>query len=98
MKNNFYISFGVWIALLPLFGIPGTWKNTLVFLSGIFLIIVALGPTILKKLQAKPKSRIKKNNPLNPPYLKGEGEEVSNIYAKEDGSESILKQEVVEKL
>lgn len=52
-KNNFYISFGVWIVILSLFGIPGAWKNILVFLSGVFLILVSVGPVILKKLQTK---------------------------------------------
>lgn len=61
MKNNFYISFGVWIAILPFLGIPGTWRNTLVALSGLFLILVSLGPTILKKLQTKPKPKKKQN-------------------------------------
>ena len=56
-KNNFYVSFGVWITILPFLGIPGAWRNTLVFLSGIFLILVSLGPIIIKKLQTKPKSK-----------------------------------------
>ena len=42
---------------MPLLGIPGSWRNTLVFLSGIFLILVALGPVILKKLQPKQKRK-----------------------------------------
>lgn len=63
MKNNFYISFGVWIAILPFLGVPGTWRNTLVFLSGLFLILVSFGPTILKKLQTKPK--VKKEKALS---------------------------------
>ncbi len=58
-KNNFYISFGVWLAILPFLGIPGTWKNTLVFLSGVFFIVTSLGPTIMKKLQIKPKAKKK---------------------------------------
>jgi len=62
-KNNFYISFGVWLIILPFLGIPGIWKNTLVFLSGIFLILVSLGPTILKKLQPKQKVKRKKELP-----------------------------------
>lgn len=64
MKNNFYISFGVWIAILPFLGIPGTWRNTLIFLSGVFLILVSLGPIILKKLQPKLKKKQNKNNEL----------------------------------
>lgn len=62
-KNNFYISFGIWIAIIPFLGIPGSWRNTLVFLSGIFLILVAVGPAILKKLQPRDRSK-KKLEPL----------------------------------
>jgi hypothetical protein len=62
-KNNFYISFGVWIAILPFLGIPGTWRNTLVVLSGLFLILVSLGPVILKRLQTRSKSKKKRELP-----------------------------------
>lgn len=72
MKNNFYISFGVWLVIIPLLGVPIVWRDALVFISGIFLILVSLGPTILKKLQSRPKT--KKTNLPNPPYIK-EGEE-----------------------
>jgi hypothetical protein len=65
MRNNFYISFGVWLIILPFLGIPGSWRNMLVILSGIFLILVSLGPTILKKLQAKPKQKRKSKSDLN---------------------------------
>lgn len=61
MKNNFYISFGLWIAILPFLGIPGNWRNTLVALSGLFLVLVALGPTILKKLHTKQKPKRKQD-------------------------------------
>jgi hypothetical protein len=62
-KNSFYISFGVWVAILPLLGIPGSWRNTLISLSGIFLIFVSIGPVILKKLQTKSKLKKKKELP-----------------------------------
>ncbi len=66
MKSNFYISFGVWLTIIPFFGIPGTWRNTLVFLSGIFFILVSVGPIILKKLQpdskSKPENKLKFSN------------------------------------
>lgn len=54
---------------MPFLGIPGTWRNTLVTLSGLFLILVSLGPTILKKLQTKEKSKKRqtKINPKNTP-------------------------------
>jgi hypothetical protein len=56
-KNNFYISFGVWLVIIPLLGVPIVWRDSLVFLSGIFLILVSLGPIILKKLQIKQKRK-----------------------------------------
>jgi hypothetical protein len=64
MKESFYISFGVWLAIVPFLGIPGTWRNTLVTLSGVFLILVSLGPIILKRLQTKPKPRTRKKAEL----------------------------------
>lgn len=60
-KNNFYLSFGVWLVIIAFLGIPSAWRNVLVFLSGIFLILVSLGPTILKKLQTKTKPRTRQN-------------------------------------
>lgn len=59
-KNNFYISFGVWLVIIPLLGIPIVWRDALVFVSGIFFVLVSLGPTILKKLQTKSKPKRKK--------------------------------------
>lgn len=74
MKNNFYISFGVWLVIIPLLGVPIVWRDLLVFLSGIFLMLVSVGPIILKKLQLKVKVKTKKNNPS---------------YSKEESSEKI---------
>lgn len=59
-KNNFYISFGIWITILPFLGIPGSWKNTLTILSGLFLVLVALGPGIIRRLQTKAKPKRKR--------------------------------------
>lgn len=81
--KNFYISFAVWLVILPLLGVPIVWKNILVFLSGLFLLLVALGPLILKKLQVKPKT--KKSNLPNPPYIKEEiKEKVEGEEKKEE--------------
>ena len=33
---------GVWLLILPFFGIPGSWKERLVALTGLFLIFAAL--------------------------------------------------------
>lgn len=49
-KNNFYIFFGAWVAVLPFTGIPGVWKNGLIFASGIFIILTVVGPSILRDL------------------------------------------------
>ena len=59
MKNNFYISFGIWLFIIPFLGIPGSWKDMLFAVSGGFLVIVALGPIVLKKLQSRPKNKKK---------------------------------------
>lgn len=60
MKNSFYISFGIWIAIIPFFGIPGVWKNALMAVSGIFLIIISVGPILLKKIQSQVKGKPRK--------------------------------------
>ena len=52
-KNNFYISFGVWLVIIPLLGVPIVWRDSLVFLSGAFLILVSIGPIFLRKIQPK---------------------------------------------
>ena len=67
MKNNFYISFGVWITIIPFLGIPGTWRNALVFISGIFLVLVSLGSIIFKKLEIDTKSKPNKKSVNNNP-------------------------------
>jgi len=58
-KNSFYISFGVWLIIVTQLGIPGSWRDILIFVSGIFIILVSLGPSILNKLQSKPKLKRK---------------------------------------
>lgn len=90
-KNNFYISFGIWLAILPFLGVPGTWKNTLVFISGIFLILVSLGPTILKKLQPKQKIKRKKELP-------GQELKFSNIPSSLQEQENKTVNEIVNKI
>lgn len=55
MKSSFYISLGIWIAVLPFLGFPGVWRDVLIASSGIFLALTGMGPVILKKLQAKSK-------------------------------------------
>lgn len=61
MKSNFYTFFSLWIIMVPFLGIPGVWKNALVSLSGLFLLLVISGPSILKKLETKPKTKKKQN-------------------------------------
>ena len=81
-KNNFYISFGIWLLILPFFGIPGAWKDLLMSLSGLFLILVASGPAILKKLQ--PKQKIKKVSKVDAPEVSPLSEEFKFSSAPQD--------------
>lgn len=62
--KNFYISFGVWLIIITQLGVPIVWRDSLVFVSGLFLILVSIGPIILKKLQSRPKREKKQNNEL----------------------------------
>lgn len=72
MYKNFYTSFGLWLVILPFLGIPGFWKEALVFVSGIFLILVAIGPMILKKIQIKPRFKKAANKKLESEFRSAE--------------------------
>jgi hypothetical protein len=63
-KNNFYISLGVWLLLIPLLGIPNVWRGRLVMLTGVLLIVHAAWPVLVKKISQKP--RIKKGKIAEP--------------------------------
>jgi hypothetical protein len=64
MRSHFYISFGLWIALIPFLGIPYVWKNYLILASGIFISLLSLTPILLNKLRTKPKIVRKKREIL----------------------------------
>lgn len=67
MKEKFYISLGIWIALLPFLGIPVDWRNGLIAGSGLLLALISIAPFIFKEVQpkAKPKRRTSKIEPVN---------------------------------
>ena len=67
VKNNFYISFGVWLVILPFLGIPGLWRSVFIVASGVFLVALSVGPIVLKKLQTKTKIPRKKKESILPP-------------------------------
>jgi hypothetical protein len=54
-RSNFFISLGIWISLIPFLGIPRAWRDGLVVATGLFILVIFLGPIILKKLQTKPR-------------------------------------------
>lgn len=56
-KSNFYIYFGIWVAVLPFIGAPGVWKTYLTLISGLILVFYAGAPILVKKLQAKSRTR-----------------------------------------
>ncbi len=65
-RSNFYVYFGIWVAILPFIGVPGVWKTYLICLSGLIIVFYALLPSILKKLQAKnPRPRKKLVRPTD---------------------------------
>jgi len=41
-KYNTYLWTGVWLAVVPFLGVPGSWKQTLTVLTGFFLIIYSV--------------------------------------------------------
>lgn len=88
MRENFYISFAVWLCLLPFFGIPSTWKTGLMFASGVLLLLVNVGPIIFKNIQPKPKLRKRQSKVQNAPILSEFNIEmkraVSRVEEKED--------------
>jgi hypothetical protein len=64
-KNNFYISLGVWLIVIPILGIPGVWRYRIIELTGLFLVIHSAWPAILKRVSQKPrvkKAKIEKSN------------------------------------
>jgi hypothetical protein len=40
-KRTLIVMLGVWIVLVPLFGLPNIWKNRLTIISGLLVIAVA---------------------------------------------------------
>lgn len=94
MKNSFYTSFGIWLVVVSLLGVPIVWRDALVALSGIFLILISIGPAILRKLYIKPKQKRKQEkseyqNSHTPPYLKESGGEVNVSSNKEDNVKNL---------
>ena len=73
MRNTFNLSFGFWILVLPFLGIPVFWKTLLICSSGLLLILVGIGPSLLSVLKEKPKIQKKKTAasqaPLESPAL-----------------------------
>jgi hypothetical protein len=85
-KNNFYVSFAVWLIIIPLLGVPIIWRDTLVFLSGLFLLLVSLGSVILKKLQ--PKQKVKRKQGKTDFQNQPEGQSVQNNELRFSASEN----------
>lgn len=48
-----YLWIGVWLLLLPFFGIPGSWKDTFLILTALFIIVhTFLGHRRSRQLEA----------------------------------------------
>jgi hypothetical protein len=59
-RSNFYIYFGLWVAVLPFIGVPGIWKVYLTCISGLIIALHASSPMIIKRLQVKAPRQRKK--------------------------------------
>lgn len=78
MKNNFYISLGVWLIVIPILGIPGVWRYRIIEFTGLVLIIHSAWPSILKRVAQKPRvkdSKIVEPIVFNPDKAKEASEE-----------------------
>jgi hypothetical protein len=64
-KNNFYISLGVWLMIIPLLGIPNVWRGRLVEVTGALVVGYAAWPFIFRKISQKP--RVKKEKKEDKP-------------------------------
>lgn len=92
MRSHFYISFGLWIALIPFLGIPSVWRNYLILASGLFISLLSLTPILLNKLQTKPKVVRKKKEVLEKsPYQN----DLPNPFEEKEKSKPNLKVELV---
>lgn len=41
-KRNLISILGIWVALVPLLGLPGTWKKYILIVSGLTIVVIAL--------------------------------------------------------
>lgn len=55
-KNKIIISFGVFVALLPVLGFPPAWESFFEILAGLSIVGVSIWATIDKKLTQKAKA------------------------------------------
>lgn len=42
IRRRSILFFGLWLLILTFLGVPSSWKNGLLFVSGVFLILAAL--------------------------------------------------------
>jgi hypothetical protein len=45
-KRTLIILIGVWIALIPLLGLPNVWKNRIVTVSALVIVYLAYSKTV----------------------------------------------------
>ncbi len=93
MRNTFNISFGFWILVLPFLGIPIFWKTLLICSSGLLLILVGVGPSLLNALKEKPKIQKKKiamapQAPLESPVISSQ--DIEKEKTKKDIQEPLV--------
>jgi len=59
IRLRYVVLLGVWLAILPLLGIPGSWKSVLTFVTGVFLVIMPLAGIWRRPPRASGSSAVK---------------------------------------
>jgi hypothetical protein len=50
-KRTLIIVLGIWIAMIPMLGLPNIWKNRIVTISALVIVYVAYSRTVPTKIK-----------------------------------------------
>ncbi len=78
-KRTLTVVLGVWIALVPLLGLPNSWKNKLIVVSGILVVWAASGPSKITRQSTIRKAGVSSANTADIISTISDSESVSMI-------------------